>query len=43
MRKKLNNKSMKEVRRGEAYTEGRARMQLNNGLKRKVKRNMWWT
>jgi hypothetical protein len=30
---------MKEVRSGEAYKERRKRRQLNNGLKRSVKRN----
>jgi hypothetical protein len=34
---------MQEVRRREAYKERRERRQLNNGLKRKEKRNTCWT
>jgi hypothetical protein len=33
---------MREVIRGEAFKERRERMQLNNGLKRKAKRNTCW-
>jgi hypothetical protein len=37
------HKDVKEVRRGEVYEERRERIQLNNALKRELKRNTCWT